>query len=482
VNERIAGGAGAALELLPPRPTPHARSLHGRTVAFLEARRSVELASLVVRHHGVPLAAPCLVELHQPDAPELAAAVDELCSHETTLVVFLTGVGTATIFEAARLRGREQHLLAALAEKRVAVRGPKPTAVLRRLGVRIDITAPPPNTTAELLDALRDEELNGRTVAVQLYGGPNPSLRSAFEQRGARVVELFPYAWDRPADPAPVLGLLDALAARQVDALLVTSAAQVDNLFAIARDHGRGLELRAALGDVAVGAQGPVAAAALRRAGVTAAFEPEHGHMGALVLATARYLGRGHTTPGFTIWLTGLSGAGKSTIANRLAAALHERGRHVEVLDGDEVREHLSKGLGFTKEDRDTNIRRIAYVARVVTRCGAVAITAAISPYREARDAARTQIGRFVEVYVRCPLDELVRRDAKGLYARALRGEIDHFTGVSDPYEPPHAPEIVVDTHLEPPEASARRILDRLEALGLLPGANGVVHERGAGA
>jgi adenylyl-sulfate kinase len=184
--------------------------------------------------------------------------------------------------------------------------------------------------------------------------------------------------------------------------------------------------------------------------------------------------------PGFTIWLTGLSGAGKSTLARRLQAAINARGRHVEVLDGDEVREHLSKGLGYTKEDRDTNIRRIAYVAKVVTRCGAVAITAAISPYREARDAARAQIGAFVEVYVRCPLDELVRRDAKGLYARALRGEIDHFTGVSDPYEPPVAPEVVVDTHLETPEASVRRILDRLEALGHLPAADGVLQQTGA--
>jgi adenylyl-sulfate kinase len=174
--------------------------------------------------------------------------------------------------------------------------------------------------------------------------------------------------------------------------------------------------------------------------------------------------------PGFTIWLTGLSGAGKSTLAQALASALIEHGRHVEVLDGDEVREHLSKGLGFSRTDRDINISRIAYVAKLITRCGGVAITAAISPYREARSAARDQIGAFVEVYVRCPLDELVRRDVKGLYARALRGEIEHFTGVSDPYEPPEAPEVVVDTEAEPVARSVAHILDRLHALGYVAG------------
>ena len=139
------------------------------------------------------------------------------------------------------------------------------------------------------------------------------------------------------------------------------------------------------------------------------------------------------STQGFTIWLTGLSGAGKSTIARRLEAALTDRGRHVEVLDGDEVRENLSKGLGFSRGDRDTNIRRIAYVAKLVSRSGGVAITAAISPYRATRNEARAQMapGAFVEVYVHCPLDELVQRDPKGLYAKALRGEIAHFTGVS---------------------------------------------------
>jgi ATP sulfurylase/adenylyl-sulfate kinase len=182
---------------------------------------------------------------------------------------------------------------------------------------------------------------------------------------------------------------------------------------------------------------------------------------------------------GFTIWLTGLSGAGKSTLARELEHALSERQRHVEVLDGDEVRENLSKGLGFSKEDRDTNIRRIGYVARLISRSGGVAITAAISPYRATRDEARAQIGSFVEVFVRCPLDALVKRDTKGLYAKALRGEIAQFTGVSDPYEPPLAPEVTVDTDVESVPESLEKILRKLESLGYLTPADGQIAPHG---
>jgi len=184
-------------------------------------------------------------------------------------------------------------------------------------------------------------------------------------------------------------------------------------------------------------------------------------------------------TPGFTIWLTGLSGAGKSTLAHALDQALRERQRHVEILDGDEVRENLSKGLGFSKEDRDTNIRRIAYVAKLISRSGGVAVTAAISPYRAIRDESRANIGRFVEVFVRCPLDVLVSRDTKGLYARALRGEIQQFTGVSDPYEEPLAADVVVDTDVETPEESTRKILNKLERLGYLAPSDGQIAPHG---
>ncbi len=187
-------------------------------------------------------------------------------------------------------------------------------------------------------------------------------------------------------------------------------------------------------------------------------------------------LGRTAQT-GLAIWLTGLSGAGKSTLAARLAAVLAARGRRPEVLDGDVVRTHLSKGLGFSKEDRDTNIRRIAFVSHLVVRQGGVVIVAAISPYRETRDEARALLsaaGGFVEVFVDCPLEELVRRDVKGLYARALRGELPQFTGISDPYEPPLAPEVHLHTDRETIDESVAKIVAYLEAQGFLaPGASG---------
>ena len=172
---------------------------------------------------------------------------------------------------------------------------------------------------------------------------------------------------------------------------------------------------------------------------------------------------------GFVVWFTGLSGAGKSTIANALKAELERRGRHTELLDGDEVRTHLSKGLGFSKEDRDTNIRRIGYVARLVARGGGVAITAAISPYREVRDEVRAQTPGFVEVYMRCPIETLTERDTKGLYRKALAGEIANFTGVSDPYEEPLHAEVVCDTARETPAESLAKIIEALQRLGHLP-------------
>jgi adenylyl-sulfate kinase len=171
---------------------------------------------------------------------------------------------------------------------------------------------------------------------------------------------------------------------------------------------------------------------------------------------------------GFTLWLTGLSGAGKSTLAALVADELRRGGVRVETLDGDEVRQNLSKGLGFSREDRDTNIRRIGYVAKLLTRNDVVVISAAISPYRAVRDEVRREIGAFVEVHVKASLEECVRRDTKGLYARAIAGEIPQFTGVSDPYEEPLAPELVVDTEREDVATSATRVIDRLVELGYL--------------
>jgi len=172
--------------------------------------------------------------------------------------------------------------------------------------------------------------------------------------------------------------------------------------------------------------------------------------------------------PGFAVWLTGMSGAGKSTLGDALARELRARGLRVEVLDGDEIREHLSQDLGFSKQDRDTQVQRIAYLTRLLVRNGVAVIVAAVSPYAEARARARESIDRFVEVHVDCSLDELVRRDVKGLYRRALAGEIEHFTGVSDPYEPPAAPEVRVDSATQSADESLAAILDAIKGRGYL--------------
>ncbi|MGH7813758.1 MAG: adenylyl-sulfate kinase [Candidatus Binataceae bacterium] len=171
---------------------------------------------------------------------------------------------------------------------------------------------------------------------------------------------------------------------------------------------------------------------------------------------------------GFTLWFTGLSGAGKSTLAGLAATELRTRGHRVEILDGDEVRTNLSKGLGFSKEDRDTNIRRIGYVCHLLARNGVIAISAAISPYRDVRDEVRKTHDRFFECFVRCSLDKLVERDVKGLYKKALAGEIKSFTGVSDPYEEPHTPELIVDSGTETVNQSLGKLLGRLEELKMI--------------
>jgi adenylylsulfate kinase len=171
---------------------------------------------------------------------------------------------------------------------------------------------------------------------------------------------------------------------------------------------------------------------------------------------------------GFTLWFTGLSGAGKTTLARIIESKLKLRGHKVEVLDGDVIRTNLSKGLGFSKEDRDTNIRRIGFVCNLLTRNDVVAIAAAISPYREVRDEVRSQIAAFVEVFVSCPIDVLAERDVKGLYKKALAGELKNFTGVGDPYEEPLTAEVVVRTDSETPDQSAARILAKLEEMHLI--------------
>ena len=171
---------------------------------------------------------------------------------------------------------------------------------------------------------------------------------------------------------------------------------------------------------------------------------------------------------GFTIWFTGLSGAGKSTLSEALAQSFAQHGRNVEILDGDIVRTHLSKGLGFSREDRDTNIKRIAFVCSLLTRNGVICISAAISPYREAREWARQEIGNFVEVYVKCPIEVCRQRDVKGLYKLVDEGKIQHFTGVDDPYEEPEHADLVIETDKQTQAESVERIISKLKELGYL--------------
>ena len=171
---------------------------------------------------------------------------------------------------------------------------------------------------------------------------------------------------------------------------------------------------------------------------------------------------------GFTLWFTGLPCSGKSTLAQLVAEELERRGRGVEVLDGDVVRTHLTKGLGFSREDRDENIRRIGFVCQLLSKHGAATIAAAISPYRAIREEVRASIPNFIEVYVNTPLETCIARDIKGMYKKALAGELKNFTGIDDPYEPPLHPELVIETDKETPAASAARILALLEQRGLV--------------
>jgi adenylyl-sulfate kinase len=171
---------------------------------------------------------------------------------------------------------------------------------------------------------------------------------------------------------------------------------------------------------------------------------------------------------GFTLWFTGMSGAGKSTISERVVDRLRSTGAKVELLDGDIVRTHLSKGLGFSREDRDTNIRRIGFVCELLSRNGVIAVVAAISPYRAVREEIRQRIPDFVEVYVGCPIEVLADRDVKGLYKKALAGEIANFTGITDPYEPPIDPEVTLDSSREKIEESVDKVWAKLRDLNLI--------------
>lgn len=182
--------------------------------------------------------------------------------------------------------------------------------------------------------------------------------------------------------------------------------------------------------------------------------------------------------PGFTVWFTGLPCSGKSTVAELVAADLRQRGRFVEMLDGDEIRTHLSADLGFSKEDRDKHIRRIGWLCKILSRNGVVAVASFVSPYREIRDLNRKEVGRFVEIFVDCPVEVCAQRDVKGMYERAMKGEIANFTGVSDPYEEPLNPEVVAHSDRETAEESAAKVIQCIEELGYLSAGVGEGLER----
>ncbi|TET78915.1 MAG: adenylyl-sulfate kinase [Candidatus Cloacimonadota bacterium] len=177
---------------------------------------------------------------------------------------------------------------------------------------------------------------------------------------------------------------------------------------------------------------------------------------------------KGKDQRGFTLWFTGLPCSGKSAVANRTAEMLKEQGLKVERLDGDVVRKSLTRDLGFSKKDRDENIRRVTFVAKLLTRNGVAVLTSFISPYREVRAYAREEIGNFIEVYAKCSLEVCIKRDVKGMYEKALKGEIKEFTGISDPYEEPLEPEILLETDKESIEESASKVIDRLKEMGYI--------------
>lgn len=266
-------------------------TLNGRTIAYVEARMQSEMGALVRRHGGVPLAAPVLQEVYNTDTPEVTALIDDLSAGRIDAAILQTGVGTRALFGAAEALGREKELLSALERMTVIARSPKPAAVLRRNGVRIDLMPPEPFTTDDLIASISGLEIAGREVAVQAYGGPNNLLTRTLRERGANAREVSLYSWGLPDDVTPVLDLIARLDAGTVDALAFTSQPQVGNLLAIAQEAGREESLRQSLDSerVAVASVGPVCTRRLRANDLQVDVEPEHPHMGNMVLALAEY-------------------------------------------------------------------------------------------------------------------------------------------------------------------------------------------------
>ncbi|MSQ27958.1 MAG: uroporphyrinogen-III synthase [Dehalococcoidia bacterium] len=265
--------------------------LDGRVVAVLEARRAGDMASLITRQGGTPYPAPALKEVPLENQGEVAQFVDRMATESVSVAIFLTGVGAAALLAAAESLGRLSEVLGALSRAIVVARGPKPVAVLKRYGVRVDLVPPEPNTSRELLEQLEGLDLPGKLVALQHYGQPNVFLRDALLARGAQLLEVSLYGWEMPDDRGPLTAFLADVQRGGIDAVAATSQAQVHNLFRLAAHFGQAEALRAALNQsVAVAAVGPVCARAWVDQGVAVDIEPEHPKMGHLVLAIGAYL------------------------------------------------------------------------------------------------------------------------------------------------------------------------------------------------
>ena len=277
-----------------------AASLNGRTVAFVEARMRSEMAGLIQRHGGVPYPAPVLQEIYLKGSPEVQQLVEDVCDRKLHVMVLLTGVGTRALVEAAAALEREQEFLQSLDAVTVIARSPKPARVLRQHNIHIDLMPPEPYTSEVLLEAIHDMDLQDKDVAVQAYGGPNSLLIKGLQQKGAKVREVTLYTWGLPEDVAPVLEMVDDLAAGNIDAVIFTSQPQVDNLLSIAEEAGKEGALRESLArdSVVVASIGPVCSRKLREKGVKVDVEPEHVHMGNLIIALAEHFEQGRVAVG----------------------------------------------------------------------------------------------------------------------------------------------------------------------------------------
>ena len=278
-------------------------TLDGRTIAFVEARMTSEMAGLIERHGGVPYPAPVLQEVYLKDSPEVQQLVLDVCAGRIDAVTLLTGVGTQALVSTAAGMGREEEFIHALDQLTVIARSPKPARVLRRHKIHIDVMPPEPYTTADLVSSLREWDLSNKMVALQHYGGPNRPLVAHLQEKGAQVREVTLYTWGLPEDEAPVLSMIDDISRGRVDAIAFTSQPQVGNLLTIAAKADKEETLRRSLGasvrhgdgasksGTVVASVGPVCTRRLREASIPVDVEPDHPHMGNLVLALADYFG-----------------------------------------------------------------------------------------------------------------------------------------------------------------------------------------------